>query len=349
MEACSTEACSTGGDLALLHQLGFEDDEQNKQALDACQGDLRAALQMLINTREPTESSSSNGYLEKGAAALWEAGAALVGNVLGGTEPVEEEDISEGAAGEESVAKVGWPGRMSNSSVCAECKSVRFFAPYNPDAEWYGLSAPNQWGLTRRHHCRNCRRSVCAACSPNKLPLKVFNVPERVCNRCWKLLRPSALSVAGLQQLQATHKQTEDDLSKLKAEKENLVREKAHRAALIQDAEKAAQTLQASGAPQATTSAELEALKTKCRTLEQEHRAAEEVSLGLDAAMAKLKAQLESEEAAHQHSAEQVQPESPKLPVELESSAAAESEGEEPAPGESEGEEDEAAEVAEKQ
>jgi hypothetical protein len=38
--------------------------------------------------------------------------------------------------------------------------------------------------VNRRHHCRTCRRAVCQACSPNKLPVEGYNGPQRVCTPC---------------------------------------------------------------------------------------------------------------------------------------------------------------------
>lgn len=295
-------------DLALLRQLGFKDEPSNAKALADADGDLRSALSKLLAHEPPTEpaGTSAEGLLHTGAAALWGA-AALVGGVLGSSaEPAPPEDPDLEASDRESQdpRKVEAPGNMANSSVCAECKTSRFFAPFNPHASWYGLAAPTEWGFTRRHHCRACWRSVCADCSPNMLPLKVCNMPERVCNRCWKNLRPAALSVADSQRVQATRKQAEDTVTQLIAEKDSLLAEKQQAAALVESAEMAARSLKIREtefeSEQAQSSAELQALRDKAehmaRLLEQEQHAAQEVRR----AMGELGKQLEVEEAQKQ-------------------------------------------------
>eukprot|EP00656_Telonema_subtile_P008689 TRINITY_DN14058_c0_g1_i1.p1 TRINITY_DN14058_c0_g1~~TRINITY_DN14058_c0_g1_i1.p1 ORF type:complete len:417 (+),score=121.69 TRINITY_DN14058_c0_g1_i1:180-1430(+) len=300
-------------DLALLRQLGFRDDAQNTKVLADAGGDLRAALAQLLPHRAEAGASAESGLLSTGAAALWGA-AALVGGVLGAAEPQSEAPLDPDDNEPEppqDPKKVEAHGNMANSSVCAECKTNRFFAPFNPGASWYGLAAPTEWGLTRRHHCRACWRSVCAECSPNMLPLKVCNMPERVCNRCWKSLRPAALSVADSQRVQATRKQAEDTVSQLIAEKDSLVREQQEAAALVQSAQAAAKSLKVREsqfeADQAQASAELEALRDKAAhmasLLEQEQAAAEQVRT----AMAALRDQLEVEEEEKQGNVDKLQ------------------------------------------
>lgn len=45
--------------------------------------------------------------------------------------------------------------------------------------------------FSRKHHCRNCGRLVCEACSQNKLILSLegySGTPQRVCTGCYKTL-----------------------------------------------------------------------------------------------------------------------------------------------------------------
>merc|ERR1712166_136539 len=84
-----------------------------------------------------------------------------------------------------------------------------------------------------------CWRSVCAACSPNRLPIKVSNVPERVCNRCWETLRSESLSVVDSQALKKAQREREDEMVVLRGERDNLRSQNMMAAASVKDAEEA--------------------------------------------------------------------------------------------------------------
>lgn len=141
-------------DLEMLRQLGFDnasDDLDSTRLLS--DGDLRGAIRLLMSKRtsEGQASSGNTGF-------LWDA-AAMVGGLLSSTVggPLDSDSppgfcAEDSGYEEQGPSNVGQPGSMANSSRCAECKTARFFAPYNPHAQWYGLAAPSEWGLTRRHH-----------------------------------------------------------------------------------------------------------------------------------------------------------------------------------------------------
>jgi len=313
MEAGAAEADPLDHDIELLNQLGFTDNEQNAHALLEAGGDFRVAVQSLIAlgataAPEPEQATSIFSAASYAYGAVSGVASYAYGTVATGASAVssgEEGDPAEPAGSalahgtDAQQLRLNQAGTMSNSSTCSHCKTARFFMPFNPNAPWLGLGNPTEWGATRRHHCRACWRSVCAACSPNRLPIKVSNVPERVCNRCWETLRSESLSVVDSQALKKAQREREDEMVVLRGERDNLRSQNMMAAASVKDAEEAKNQLKTREhqfeQQQVQSANELQSLQAKSTEmidmLEEEKRKANEVRF----AMTELNEQYEKE------------------------------------------------------
>lgn len=93
-----------------------------------------------------------------------------------------EADLAPGPA----PARVSQGAASVGTSMCQLCKASFFGLDYHQP--YYGLT-----GVTRQH-CQNCWRSVCAECSSNTWPLRVSNLQERVCDKCFEELRATGVT-----------------------------------------------------------------------------------------------------------------------------------------------------------
>eukprot|EP00939_MAST-03C_sp_MAST-3C-sp1_P000290 g290.t1 len=90
-----------------------------------------------------------------------------------------------------AVEKSQWMAVIRKTMEAAGVSSEqKFAAVWSHDTKECEVCDQSFGMLRRRHHCRNCGKCVCSACSPNHwmLPL-VSTKPQRVCNMCYVRLK----------------------------------------------------------------------------------------------------------------------------------------------------------------
>jgi len=156
--------------------------------------------------------------------SIGEAGATQLADALGTNTSVEQLDLRGNSSGEELEGRIeallapaaraqrkaeatGGGAASAAAAAAAAAAVAGRQPPLAPAAQprWAEASACLLCGaefgvlMPRRHHCRQCGKSVCDDCSPGRAALPGLPGQQRVCRRCEHPASSAALLSAGAQ------------------------------------------------------------------------------------------------------------------------------------------------------